>query len=175
MAIVNVHFHWTCSGVTSPADSLQLLLFVDLWGWPVWLVGFNFPLLFWLVFLQQLGMLCIYSCGGGLLLFFLVSLWGKFTVAIDFFFFFLFCNWLLETLLCLKFISATPALGDFLWAAVINRNPRACELEVLVSLFGQVVVIGNVYRRLHFLKQSGSWESQHPGLWIRANCTWANT
>ena len=85
-------------------------------------------------------------------------------------------NWLLETLLCLKFISATPTLGDFLWAVVINRNPRACELEVLVSLSGQVVVTGNVYRRLHFLKHiSGSWESQHPGLWIRVNCTWANT
>ena len=83
VAIVGVHFHWTCSGVTSPADSLLLLLFVDLWGWPVWLVGFDLPL-FWLVFLQQLGMLCIYSWGGGLLLFFLVSLWGKFTAAIDF-------------------------------------------------------------------------------------------
>ena len=81
-------------------------------------------------------------------------------------------NWLFETLLCLEFISAIPALGDFLRAAVINRNPRLCELEVLVSLFGQVVVTGNVYRRLHFLKHiSGSWESQHPGLWIRVNFT----
>ena len=57
-------------------------------------------------------------------------------------------NRLLETLLCLQFISATPTLGDFLRAAVINRNPRPCKLEVLVSLFGQVVVTGNVYRQL---------------------------
>ena len=61
-------------------------------------------------------------------------------------------NWLFETLLCLEFISAIPALGDFLRAAVINRNARACELEVLVSLFGQVVVLGNVYRRLALFK-----------------------
>ena len=27
-------------------------------------------------------------------------------------------------------------LGDFLRAAVINRNPRPCEIEMLVSLFG---------------------------------------
>ena len=81
-------------------------------------------------------------------------------------------SWLLETLLCLEFISGIPTLGDFLRAAVIDRNPRLCELEVLVSLFDQVVVTGNVYRRLHFLKHvSGSWESQHPGLWIRVNCT----
>ena len=81
-------------------------------------------------------------------------------------------NWLLETLLHLQFISPTPTLGDFLRAAVIDRNPRLCELEVLVSLFDQVVVTGNVYRRLHFLKHvSGSWESQHPGLWIRVNCS----
>ena len=60
-------------------------------------------------------------------------------------------NWLLETLLCLEFISAIPTLGDFLRAAV-NRNPRPCELEVLVSLFGQVVVTGSVYRQLRFLK-----------------------
>ena len=81
-------------------------------------------------------------------------------------------NWFLETLLYLEFISTTPTLGDFLRAAVINKNPRPCELEVLVSLFGQVVVAGNVYRRLHFLKHiSGSWESQHPGLWITVNCT----
>ena len=77
-------------------------------------------------------------------------------------------SWLLETLLCLEFISTTPALGDFLRAAVLNKNPRPCELEVLVSLFGQVVVTGNVYR--HFLKFiSGSWESQHPELWSRVN------
>ena len=80
-------------------------------------------------------------------------------------------NWLLETLLCLEFISGIPTLGDFLRAAVINRNPRPCELEVLVSLFGQVVVTGSVYRRLRFLKHiSDSWESQRPGLWIRMNC-----
>ena len=77
-------------------------------------------------------------------------------------------NWFLETLLYLEFISTTPTLGDFLRAAVINKNPRPSELEVLVSLFGQVVVTGNVYR--HFLKFiSGSWESQHPELWIRVN------
>ena len=64
-----VHFHWACSGVTSPAGSLLHLLFVDLWECPVWLVGFEFSL-FWLVFLQQLGMLCIYSCSGGLHFFF---------------------------------------------------------------------------------------------------------
>ena len=81
-------------------------------------------------------------------------------------------NWLLETLLCLEFISGIPTLGDFLRAAVINRNPRPCELEVLVSLFGQVVVTESVYRRLRFLKHiSDSWESQRPGLWIRMNCT----
>ena len=81
-------------------------------------------------------------------------------------------NWLLESLLCLEFISATPALGGFLRATVINRNPRPCELEVLVSLLGQVEVTGNVYRQLHFLKHiSDSWESQHPGLWIRVKCT----
>ena len=32
-------------------------------------------------------------------------------------------SWLLETLLCLEFISSIPALGDFLRAAVINRTP----------------------------------------------------
>ena len=32
-------------------------------------------------------------------------------------------NWLLETLLCLEFISSIPAVGDFLRAAVINRTP----------------------------------------------------
>ena len=57
-------------------------------------------------------------------------------------------NQLLETLMCLQFISATPTLGDFLRAAVINRNHMPCKLEVLVSLFGQVVVTGNIYRRV---------------------------
>ena len=57
-------------------------------------------------------------------------------------------NQLLETLMCLQFISATPTLGDFLRAAVINRNHTPCKLEVLVSLFGQVVVTGNIYRRV---------------------------
>ena len=150
--------------------ALLLLLFVGLWGWPVWLVASDFPLLFRLVFLKQLGTLCISSCGGGLLVFPLVSFTLKGVKKI-------YCgNWLLETLLHLQFISLTPTLGDFLRAAVIDRNPRPCELEVMVSLFDQVVVTGNVYRRLHFLKHvSGSWESQHPGLWIRVNCTWANT
>ena len=54
--------------------------------------------------------------------------------------------WLLETLLCLEFISGIPTLGDFLRAAVINRNPRPLELEVLVSLFDPIVATGNVYR-----------------------------
>ena len=96
-------------------------------------------------------------------------LWWRFALGVSK----IYCgNWLLETLLHLQFISPTPTLGDFLRAAVIDRNPRLCELEVLVSLFDQVVVTGNVYRRLHFLKHvSGSWESQHPGLWIRVNCT----
>ena len=77
-----------------------------------------------------------------------------------------------ENRLCLEFISLESAAGHFLRATVINRNPRPCELEVLVSLLGQVEVTGNVYRQLHFLKHiSDSWESQHPGLWIRVKCT----
>ena len=132
------------------------------------LTVFDFPLL-WLAFLQQVGLLCIYSCGEGLLsppplISFTLKGVRKFYCG----------NWFLETLLYLEFISATPALGDFLRASVINKNPRPCEFEVLVSLFGQAIVAGNVYR--HFLKFiSGSWESQHPGLWIRVNYTWANT
>ena len=59
-------------------------------------------------------------------------------------------NWFLETLLSLEFISTTPVLGDFLRAAVISKNPRPCKLELLVNLFGQVVVTGNVYKQ--FLK-----------------------
>ena len=78
MAVVNVCFDWTCSGVTSHASSLLPLLFVDSWGWQSDQWGLISPLLFWLAFLQQLGMLCIYSCGGGLLFkkFFLVSFKG---------------------------------------------------------------------------------------------------
>ena len=95
VAVVNVHFHWTQSGVTSPGGSLLHLLSVDLRGWPVWLVDFAFPSLFWLVFRQQLGPLLIYSCGGGLLFVFLVSFTWKGVRKI-------YCgNWLHETLLCL--------------------------------------------------------------------------
>ena len=146
-------------------------LFVDLWGWPVWLVDFDFPMLFWLVFRQQLGTLHVYSCAGGLLFFFFPC-----------FLYVKGCEenllWQLASWSSVVFVIyfCKPTLGDFLRAAVINRNPRLCELEVLVSLFGQVVVTGNVYRRLRFLKHiSGSWESQNPGLWIRVNCSWANT
>jgi len=67
VAVVNVCFDWTCSGVTSHASSLLPLLFVDSWGWQSDQWGLISPLLFRLAFLQQLGMLCIYSCGGGLL------------------------------------------------------------------------------------------------------------
>ena len=77
VAVVNVHFHWTWGGVTSLGSSFLRLLFVDLWGWPVWRVDFDFPWWFWLVFWQQLGMLCIYSCGGGLLFFFSCFLYVK--------------------------------------------------------------------------------------------------
>ena len=123
VAIVGVHFHWTCSGVTSPADSLLLLLFVDLWGWPVWLVGFDLPL-FWLVFLQQLGMLCIYSWGGGLLLFFLVSLWGKFTAAIDFLR--LCCVWNL-------FLQPPPWEISCGQLSLTQKNPQSVPLWIHVE------------------------------------------
>ena len=147
VAVVNVHFHWTCSGVTSPASSpafivCRLVRMASLTG-GIWfpivvLIGVPAAIRDAVHLLLGWRFAFVFSC-------FLVRK--------------IYCgNWLLETLLCLKFISATPTLGDFLWAAVINRNPRACELEVLVSLSGQVVVTGNFYRWLHFLKHiSGSW------------------
>ena len=125
VAVINVHFHWTCTGITSPPSSLLLLLFVDFWGWPVWLVGFDFPL-FWLVFLQQLGILCIYSWGGGLLFFLLVFFTLKGVQEI--------LLWQLASWNSVVFGSYS--CNPFLRAAVINRNLRPCELEVLVSLFG---------------------------------------
>ena len=50
---------------------------------------------------------------GVLLCFFPLRVWGKFTC----------CSWLLESQLCLEFISAILTPGPFLKAAVINRPP----------------------------------------------------
>ena len=78
-------------------------------------MGFDFPFLFWLAFLQPLVMLSILSCGGHLfcfLVFFLERVWGKFT----------FGSWLPESWLVLKYISPIPAPWPFLRAAVINRT-----------------------------------------------------
>ena len=58
-------------GILFPPGSLPHLLVVDWWRWPLWLVGFDFPLSFWMALLQQLGILSILSCCGGLILFWL--------------------------------------------------------------------------------------------------------
>ena len=50
--------------------SLPNLFFVDLRWWPLWVVKFDFPLSFWLTFLQHLRNISIMSCGGDLHLFF---------------------------------------------------------------------------------------------------------
>ena len=59
---------------------------------------------------------------------------------------------------------------------------RPCELEMLVSTCGQVVIIGNVHKVAVLLHaNSGSIcnqilrESRLPGWWIRVECAWANT
>ena len=52
-----------------PPGSLPNLFFVDLWWWPLWVVKFDFPLSFWLTFLQHLENISIMSCGGDLHLF----------------------------------------------------------------------------------------------------------
>ena len=58
---------------------------------------------------------------------------------------FTFGSWLLESRLCLEFISAIPTPGSFLRTAVINR-PQACELHLQLSTVGQSVVTGNIHK-----------------------------
>ena len=60
-AVANVHSHWQCACVPFPPGSFLPLLFVNLWGCPFWMVGFDFSLSFCSAFLQQLGMLSIMS------------------------------------------------------------------------------------------------------------------
>ena len=73
-------------------------------------------------------------------------------------------NWLLETLLCLEFISSIPAVGDFLRAAVINRTPGLVNQRSasLVKLQFQEMFTGD----LHFLNPMcrGAWEAAVHGV-----------
>ena len=64
-----VSSHQQLRMILFPPGFLPNLFFVDLWWWPLWVVKFDFPLSFWLTFLQHLGNIRIMSCGGDLHLF----------------------------------------------------------------------------------------------------------
>ena len=90
-------------------------------------------------------------------------------------------NWLLEHRLCLVFISAIPASGPFLRAAVINYPTGLLNWRCQSALVDKCS-----YRKC---PQGGSTsscstgctcaqslrESGLPGLWITVGCAWANT
>ena len=91
-----------------------IFIVANLWRWPLWVVGFDFPSSFRLAFLQQLGMLSILFGGGGLglcFLFFLKECEDNLALG----------NWLPESRLCLECISPAPAVGRFLTAAVMQE------------------------------------------------------
>ena len=62
----HVSSHQQLRMILFPPGSLPNLFFVDLWWWPLWVVKFDFPLSFWLTFLQHLGNISIKFCGGDL-------------------------------------------------------------------------------------------------------------
>ena len=62
----NVYSHWQSRGILFPLDLLLHLLSVDLWCWPLWVLGFDFPLSFSLAIQQQLGMPSILFGGADL-------------------------------------------------------------------------------------------------------------
>ena len=134
LAVANVYSHWQLREILLLPGSFPHLLFVDLWGWPLWLVEFDFPLSFWLAFLQQLWMLSILSCGGGL------GLFG---------------SWLPESCLCLEFSSPVSTPWHFLRTAIIIEL-QALWIEVPVRTGDQVVVIEN-FQKMAALLHAHSW------------------
>ena len=83
-------------------QALLCFLFVNLWGRPFSLVGFDF-LSVWSAFLPELGILCILSCSGGIRIFFFFVLfflwvWGKYTSA----------KWLLDSCVWNLFSNPCP-------------------------------------------------------------------
>ena len=137
MTAANVHSHQPCMGVPSPAGSLLHLLLVDLCGWPFWLVWCDICCHFVIlsVIIRNAVHLVLWAFWVFVCLFVFLRVWGKFTC----------CSWLLESRLCLEFISAIPTPGSFLRTAVINR-PQACELHLQLSTVGQSVVTGNIHK-----------------------------
>ena len=115
-------------------------------------------------------MLCILSFGY-LGFFFPLRVWGKFTC----------CSWLLESRLCLEFISATLTPGPFLKTPVINRPPDLWITPAIKHCWSKC--IGNIHKATQqlFMPNPASLgneilrENQLPGLWIRVESAWSNT
>ena len=64
-------FPLTASGESFPSRFSPTFIALDWWCWQVWVLRFDFPLSFWLAFVQQLEILSILFCGGGLGMFIL--------------------------------------------------------------------------------------------------------
>ena len=151
------------------------------WWWPLWLVGFDFPLLFWMALLQQLGILSILSCCGSLILFgFFFPLPKRFSGE------FSFDNWA-ESRLCLEFISPLPAPGYFLGRvmliSVINRNPAlriwvACEHRRECCSYRKCPqgssIIQPTFGSCSNQNNQNLRESLLLGQWKKEECAWAN-
>lgn len=118
LTVASVYSHQQFRGILPLPGSFLHLLFVDLRGWPLWLAESDFPLSFWLAFLQQLWMLSILSCAGG---------------------FVLFGIWLPESRLFLECTCPVSPPWHFLRTAVITE-PQALWTEVPVRTGDQAVV-----------------------------------
>ena len=157
LTVASVYSHQQFRGILSLPGSFLHLLFVDLQGWPLWLVESDFPLSFWLAFLQQLWRLSILSCAGG---------------------FVLSGIWLPESWLCLECICPISPPWHFLRTAIITE-PQALRTEVPVRTGDQAVVIEKVQKAAAFCMPTlGSWGNQESWLswvWNRVDCAWTNT
>ena len=119
LTVASVYSQRQFRGILFPPGSRPHFSVVDWWRWPLWLVGFDFPLSFWTALLQQLGILSILSCFAGLILFWL--------------FFFplkgcqenlpLTIGWLKVSCVWKLFLRYPPFLRRVLLISAINRNP----------------------------------------------------
>ena len=121
-----VSSHQQLMMILFPPGSLPNLCFVDLWWWPLWVVKFDFPLSFWLTFLQHLGNISIMSCGGDLHLFcvFFIALKGMITIYL-----WQLVSWKSAVLQIFLQLSVP---GHFFRAAVIPHS-RLCHTPVQES------------------------------------------
>ena len=137
-------------------------------------MGSDFPLSFWLAFLQPLGILSILSCSEGLILFCFLfcffSLKGVRT----------FYLWQLASWQLAGLGQPIPAPWHFLRAAIINRTTTLVNWGACVCPWSSCTYRKCPQVSSTFACPTGTWGNQSlraswlPGLWNRGECDWAS-